>query len=68
MGGKKEEVEFGNICFKEKENLKPKRKGGAGKKTVLTRDPGVFLRLPSCLARTLTHTHTPNRGASPLSP
>lgn len=30
VGGKKEEVEFGNVCFKENENLKPKERRWQG--------------------------------------
>lgn len=65
VGGKTEEVEFGNICFKENENLKAKRKRGAGK-AVLTRDPRIFFSLPSCHAH--SRTRTPLTRAHPPLP
>ena len=51
MGGKKEEVEFGNICFKENENLRAKE-----------REALARLSLPVTLESFLvfppvTHTH-----------
>lgn len=55
MGGKEEEVEFGNICFKENENLKPKEREALARKLSLPMTLESFS--PSLLSGTHTHAH-----------
>lgn len=66
VGGMEEEVEFGNICFKENENLKPKEREALARLSLSMTLDSFSVFPPVCHAH--SRTRTPLTRAHPSLP